>query len=49
MPRTRLPSVALVLEEPAALQLVSCWVDGRSKAQGDLCLDTSDKVVKGRI
>jgi hypothetical protein len=49
MPRSRLRSVARVLEEQVALQLVSCWVDDRSKALGGLCLDTSDKVVKGRI
>lgn len=49
MPRNRLQSVARVLEEQAARQLVSCWVDGKSKARGDLCLDTSDKVGTGRI
>lgn len=41
--------MARVLEEQVARQLVSCWADGRSKAQGDLCLDTSDKVGKGHI
>jgi hypothetical protein len=49
MQRSRLRSVARVLEEQVAQQLVSCWADGRSKALGDLCLDMFDKVGKGHI
>ena len=49
MPRSRLQSVARVLVEQVARQLVSCWADDRSKAQGGLCLDMFDKVGTGRI
>ena len=49
MQRSRLQTVARVLEEQVARQLVSCWADDRRKAQGGLCLDMFDKVGKGHI
>jgi len=49
MRRSHLRIVVQALEEQAAQQLVSYWADGKSRAQGDLCLGTSDKVGKGRI